>query len=109
MQPAPVLFRRKKQDGSGDSRPCPSTKGLAMKPMSRNVMLVVTLALSAKSVSAAPVTLAERTTVRVRLLQTLVSGSQKKGEEIRFEVAEDVLGPHRELLVTRGTPAFGTI
>jgi hypothetical protein len=61
------------------------------------------------SAIAAPVQLEERTSLRVRLLQTLVSGGQKKGEEVRFEVVEDVLGPRREVLIGRGTQAYGTI
>jgi hypothetical protein len=58
---------------------------------------------------ATPVKLSERAGVRVRLLETLVSGSKKKGEEVRLEVVDDVLGPNREVLIARGTPAVGTI
>jgi hypothetical protein len=64
---------------------------------------------SAGTASAAQVKLSERTSVRVRLLETLVSGGKKKGEEVRFEVVEDVLGPQHEVLISRGTPVFGTI
>jgi hypothetical protein len=57
----------------------------------------------------AMVKLAEGVSVRVRLMETLVSGGKKKGEEIRFEVAQDVLGPQREILIPRGAPAYGTV
>jgi hypothetical protein len=55
------------------------------------------------------VKLAEGVTVRVRLMETLVSGGKKKGEEVRFEVADDVLGPQREILIPRGAAAYGTV
>src|SRR5205807_9393027 len=74
--------------------------------------LWIATALGAFSVgvaSATPVKLPERTSIRVRLLETLVSGAKKKGEEVRFEVVEDVLGPNREVLIARGAPVVGTI
>lgn len=72
--------------------------------------LAVSILAPASPASAGPVRLPERTRVRVRLIQTLDSRSHmKKGVEIRFEVAEDVLGPRGEVLISRGAPAAGTI
>lgn len=59
--------------------------------------------------SAAPVKLAERTPVRVMLLEALRSGSSKVNDSVNFEVREDIYGPGRQLLVAKGTPATGTI
>jgi hypothetical protein len=77
---------------------------------SRSLLTLFLLATSlAASAPAAPVKLSEGATLRVRLLETLVSGSKKKGEEIRFETVDDVLGPQHEVLVAKGSPVSGTI
>lgn len=55
------------------------------------------------------VKLAERTRVKVTILEGLSSNHSKKGEEVRYEVAEDVLGPNREVLISKGTAALGTV
>lgn len=57
----------------------------------------------------ASVKLAERTSVRVAILETLVSGQGKPNDEVRFELREDLYGPNREVLAVKGTPAFGHI
>lgn len=58
---------------------------------------------------AAAVTVPEGTAIQVRLLQELKSGRERKGEQVRLEVASDVLASDRTLLIPRGTPAVGTI
>jgi hypothetical protein len=73
------------------------------------LLLPVLIAALAMPASASPVKLPERTSIRVRLLETLVSGGKKKGEEVRFEVVDDIFGPQHELLIAKGAPAFGTI
>ncbi|MCE5198098.1 CsgG/HfaB family protein [bacterium] len=78
--------------------------------MKHLVLLVVCmLVVACTVVSAAPVNLAERTTVKVALLETLVSGQGKPNDEVNFELREDIYGPNRELLATKGTPAYGHI
>jgi len=55
------------------------------------------------------VKLAERTSVRVVLSENLRSGQGKAKDEVRYELAEDIYGPNRELLARKGAPAFGHI
>lgn len=77
-----------------------------------SVLLVSALAVLPATLSPSPataVTLAEGTPVQVRLLQDLKSGHARKGEQVRFEVVSDVVGPDRSILVPKGTPAVGTV
>ena len=55
------------------------------------------------------VILTERAEIRVRLKAELKSGRNKKDEEVPFEVAQDVFGPGRTLLIAAGTPAYGKV
>lgn len=55
------------------------------------------------------VKLAERTRIKVAILEGLSSSNAKKNEEVRYEVVEDVLGPNREILVAKGAMALGTV
>lgn len=56
-----------------------------------------------------PVKLAERTPVKVALMETLTSGQGKPDDEVAFELREDLYGPNRELLAVKGAQAFGHI
>lgn len=58
---------------------------------------------------AAPVKLAERTPVKVTIMENLVSGQGKPDDEITFQLSDDIYGPGHELLATKGTPAYGHI
>lgn len=58
---------------------------------------------------AAPVKIAERTPVKVRLLQTLTSGKAQEGQAVEFEVRDKVLGPNGELLAGVGAKASGKV
>lgn len=73
------------------------------------IMAVLALAGSGARVQGDPVKLAERTPVRVALLETLTSGQGKPNDEVGFELREDLYGPNRELLAVKGSPAFGHI
>ncbi|HEY3265729.1 MAG TPA: hypothetical protein VGM37_02295 [Armatimonadota bacterium] len=53
--------------------------------------------------------LSERTRVKVAILEGLTSDSAKKDAEVRYEVADDVLGPNREILIERGAVAYGSV
>lgn len=60
-------------------------------------------------VPAGEVDIPEGTQVHVSLLKNLKSGGNKAGEEVPFEVAKDVYGPGRVLLIAADTLAFGKI
>lgn len=51
----------------------------------------------------------EGTLVHLALLKDLKSGGSKGGEEVPFEVSQDVYGPGHVLLIAANTPAFGKI
>lgn len=53
--------------------------------------------------------LSEQTVVQVRLVQDVKSGHSRKGEAIHFEVAADVLGAGKDVLLPAGTPVVGTV
>lgn len=84
-----------------------------VRPMVAKLALMVLSVLLLESISsallAATATLAERTPVKVMLCEQLISGQAKKGQEVAFEVREDLFGANHELLVTKGTPAYGTV
>lgn len=56
-----------------------------------------------------PLLLQERTPVKIALLEGLRSGMAKVGDEVIFEVREDISNLNREVIITKGTPAFGHI
>ena len=51
----------------------------------------------------------EGTLVHLALLKELKSGGNKGGEDVPFEVSQDVYGPGHVLLIAASTPAFGKI
>ena len=51
----------------------------------------------------------EGTLVHFALLKELKSGGSKGGEDVPFEVSQDVYGPGHVLLIAASTPAFGKI
>lgn len=56
-----------------------------------------------------PILLQERTPVKIALLEGLRSGMAKTGDEVIFEVREDILNQNRDLIISKGTLAFGRI
>jgi hypothetical protein len=54
-------------------------------------------------------TISERTPVKVKLGQQLRSGHDRKGDRVRFVVAADVKAKDQTVLISRGTPAVGTV
>jgi hypothetical protein len=54
-------------------------------------------------------TLTEQTPVKVKLLQQLKSGHDRKGDKIRLAVLADVKGTDKSILIPKGTPVVGTI
>ena len=49
------------------------------------------------------------TEVHLALMKDLKSGGNKAGEEIPFEVSQDVYSPGRALLISANTPAYGKV
>jgi hypothetical protein len=70
-------------------------------------MVISAISFCPPRASAAPI--AEQTVVTVKLLQSLQSGHERRGDRIRMEVAEDLKGPDRAVLIPKGTPVVGTI
>jgi len=58
---------------------------------------------------AEPVKLPENTPVKVKILEEIKSGVSKVGQEIQFEVSEDVPGPNNIVLIAKKSKAFGKI
>ena len=58
---------------------------------------------------AASVTVPDGTEVHLALMKDLKSGGSKAGEDVPFEVCQDVYSPRRVLLIPADTPAFGKI
>jgi hypothetical protein len=54
-------------------------------------------------------TITEQTPVKVKLLQKLKSGHDRKGDKIRFAIVADVKGSDQSILIPKGTPVVGTI
>lgn len=54
-------------------------------------------------------TVPEQTPVKVRLLQDLKSGHERKGEKVRLETVDEILAADRSVLIPHGTPVIGTI
>src|SRR5688572_20401424 len=54
-------------------------------------------------------TVTEDTPVKVKLLQKLKSGHDRKGDRVRFAVLADVRAADKSILVPKGTPVVGTI
>ena len=73
------------------------------------VTCLVVLAVAHSVGATQPVKLPEKTSVRVAILENLVSGQGKPNDAINFELREDLYGPDREVLATKGTPATGHI
>ncbi len=59
--------------------------------------------------AAEPITLPEGTPIALRLPETVVSGSQKEGQQIELECVDTVIAPTGEILVRPGAKALGTI
>jgi hypothetical protein len=55
------------------------------------------------------ISIPEGTAVHLALLKDLKSGGNKGGEDVPFEVSQDVYGPGHILLLATGTPAYGKI
>src|SRR5205823_12738439 len=49
------------------------------------------------------------TEVRLRIKDPIHSGRMKKGDQVSYEVKEDVRGVAGDVLIPAGTPAFGTV
>ena len=64
---------------------------------------------AAPAVAAGQVSVPEGTVVHLALLKDLKSGGSKGGEDVPFEVSQDVYGPGHALLIAAGTPAYGKI
>lgn len=58
---------------------------------------------------AASVTVPDGTEVYLTLMKDLKSGDSKAGEDVPFEVSQDVYSPRRVLLIPANTAAFGKI
>src|SRR3954451_14336983 len=54
-------------------------------------------------------TISEQTPVKVKLAQQLRSGHDRKGDQVRFVVAADVKAKDKTVLISKGTPAVGTV
>ncbi len=59
--------------------------------------------------SSGKIVLPERTEVKLTLKEDLKSGSNQVGEEVPFEVENDVYGPNHVLLIPAGTAAYGKV
>ena len=68
-----------------------------------------THAQAAPAVTTSQVSIPEGTAVHLALLKDLKSGGNKGGEDVPFEVSQDVYGPGHALLIAAGTPAYGKI
>ena len=55
------------------------------------------------------VTLFEGAKIRVELAEELSSRRAKKGQEVRYYVKEDVLGPNQEVLIRKGAAVTGIV
>lgn len=55
------------------------------------------------------IVLPERAEVRVKIDKEIKSGADKTGDEVPFEVEDDVYSPSHVLLIATGTKAFGKI
>lgn len=66
-------------------------------------------AVTAASSASSRIILPERTEIRVRIEKELKSGGNKAGEDVPFVLENDVYSPSHVLLLTAGTPAYGTI
>lgn len=64
---------------------------------------------AADSTAPARIILPERTEIHVRIDKDIKSGADKVGDEVPFEVEDDVYSPSHILLITAGTHAFGKI
>jgi len=80
-----------------------------MKKVGLAIICLWALQALSLSLQATPVKLGERTPVKVAVKETLTSGEGKVGDEIAFELREDLCGPSRELLAKKGAPAYGKL
>lgn len=84
--------------------------GPSMRKFASVMCVVLALETAAAQIARSePVKLAERTPIKVALMETLISGNAKVGQEVQFEVREDIYGPNRELLVLKGAQAYGEV
>ncbi len=65
--------------------------------------------IGSNAVPSGKVSIPEGTAVHLALLKDLKSGGSKGGEDVPFEVSQDVYGPGHVLLIAANTPAYGKI
>ena len=92
---------------TSSSRPCIILAAAATYFTTSTPQAAVAQAAPAKATSQAAIP--EGTLVHLSLLKDLKSGGSKGGEDVPFEVAQDVYGPGHVLLIAANTPAFGKI
>jgi hypothetical protein len=80
-----------------------------MKARPHLIGILVALCACPALTGAFAATVGEQTPVKVKLLQRLKSGHDRKGDKIHLAVAADVRGPDHTVLLPRGTPVVGTV
>jgi hypothetical protein len=78
-----------------------------ISPIAGIASVVPIALLSSSQARAVPVP--EQTPVKVKLLQPLQSGHDRKGDRVRFALAEAIMTPQHAVLIPKGTPVLGTI
>jgi hypothetical protein len=80
--------------------------------MRKSVLLTLALLISSGSLFATGIknfNLNPDTSIKLLLLETLRSGRAQKGARINYRVDEDVLDANGNVLIKKGTPAYGTV
>jgi hypothetical protein len=72
-------------------------------------LVVASAAASVLSGAAGAASVTEQTPVKVKLVQQLRSGHDRKGDRVRFAVAADVKAKDQTVLIPKGTPVVGTV
>jgi hypothetical protein len=72
-------------------------------------LTMLVLSLSGTAAFAAPVTLLRGAKVKICLSERVASGDSQPGAPVPMEMAEDVLGPQKQVLIAKGTPVVGFI
>jgi hypothetical protein len=70
---------------------------------------IVCFAAALVPTAARAATVTEDTPVKVKLLQKLKSGHDRKGDKVRFAVLADVKAADHSVLIPKGTPVMGTV
>lgn len=81
---------------------------MATRPMMALGMLF-TLGVAGTARAQAPGQLTPETTVKLVLVDRLHSGSSRQGDRINFRVDEDITDASGQVLIRKGTAAYGTI